>query len=47
LPIPGTSSVTHLEENMAAAAIELDADDLAALDRVGRKTAGRSGRSSG
>lgn len=47
LPIPGTSSVTHLEENMAAAAIELDADDLAALDRVGQKTAGRSGRSSG
>ena len=39
LPIPGTSSVAHLEENMAAAAIELDADDLAALDRVGRTTA--------
>jgi aryl-alcohol dehydrogenase-like predicted oxidoreductase len=33
LLIPGTSSVAHLEENMAAAAIELDTDDLAALDR--------------
>jgi len=32
LMIPGTSSVAHLEENMAAAAIELDADDLAALE---------------
>ena len=38
LLIPGTSSVAHLEENMAAAAIELDADDLAALDRLGRAT---------
>lgn len=47
LPIPGTSSVAHLEENMAAVAIELDADDFAALDRVGQETAGRSGRSSG
>jgi pyridoxine 4-dehydrogenase len=34
LLIPGTSSVAHLEENIAAAAIELDADDLAALDRL-------------
>jgi len=31
LPIPGTSSVTHLEENMAAASIVLSADELAAL----------------
>jgi pyridoxine 4-dehydrogenase len=31
LPIPGTSSVTHLEENIAAAAIELSDDDLALL----------------
>jgi aryl-alcohol dehydrogenase-like predicted oxidoreductase len=35
LLIPGTSSVTHLEENMAAARIELDAADIAALDRAG------------
>ena len=39
LLIPGTSSVAHLEQNMAAAEIELDVDDLAALDGVGRKTA--------
>ena len=32
LPIPGTSSVEHLEENVAAAAIELSDADLAALD---------------
>ena len=31
LLIPGTSSVAHLEENMAAGDIQLDADDLAAL----------------
>jgi aryl-alcohol dehydrogenase-like predicted oxidoreductase len=31
LPIPGTSSVAHLEENMAAARLKLDAADLAAL----------------
>lgn len=32
LPIPGTGSVAHLEENVAAAAIELSADEVAALD---------------
>jgi pyridoxine 4-dehydrogenase len=31
LPIPGTSSVAHLEENVAAAAIELSDEDLALL----------------
>jgi aryl-alcohol dehydrogenase-like predicted oxidoreductase len=31
LPIPGTSSIAHLEENLAASAIRLDADDLQAL----------------
>ena len=34
LLIPGTSSVAHLEENMAADELELDDADLAALDRV-------------
>jgi aryl-alcohol dehydrogenase-like predicted oxidoreductase len=34
LLIPGTDSVSHLEENVAAIKIELDDDDLAALDRV-------------
>lgn len=33
LPIPGTSSVAHLEENAAAAAIKFSTDDLAALDK--------------
>jgi pyridoxine 4-dehydrogenase len=33
VPIPGTSSVAHLEENTAAAAIELTDQDLAALER--------------
>ena len=31
LPIPGTSSVEHLEENVAAAAVELEPEDLEAL----------------
>jgi aryl-alcohol dehydrogenase-like predicted oxidoreductase len=35
LLIPGTTSVTHLAENMAAIELELDDADLAALDRVG------------
>jgi aryl-alcohol dehydrogenase-like predicted oxidoreductase len=35
LLIPGTSSVAHLEENMAAAELELDVADLDVLDRVG------------
>jgi aryl-alcohol dehydrogenase-like predicted oxidoreductase len=34
LLIPGTSSVAHLEENMAAGELELDDADLAALDGV-------------
>ena len=35
LLIPGTSSVAHHEENMAAVELELDVADLEALDRVG------------
>jgi aryl-alcohol dehydrogenase-like predicted oxidoreductase len=31
LPIPGTSSVEHLEENLAAASVHLTDEDLAAL----------------
>jgi pyridoxine 4-dehydrogenase len=34
LLIPGTSSVAHLRENVAGAALELSADDLAVLDRI-------------
>ena len=32
VPIPGTGSIAHLEENMAAAKLKLSKDDLAALD---------------
>lgn len=32
LPIPGTGSPEHLRENVAAAALELDAEDLRRLD---------------
>ena len=34
LPIPGTSSVTHLEENIAAADLDLNEDDLAAISAL-------------
>jgi pyridoxine 4-dehydrogenase len=33
LPIPGTGSVEHLEENVAAAELELTAEELERLDR--------------
>lgn len=34
LPIPGTSSLTHLEENVAAAGLKLDLGTVATLDDV-------------
>ena len=34
LPIPGTSSVSHLEENAGALNVSLTSDDLATLDRT-------------
>jgi pyridoxine 4-dehydrogenase len=37
LPIPGTSSVRHLEENIAAASIQLSVEDLAALNDTPRR----------
>jgi aryl-alcohol dehydrogenase-like predicted oxidoreductase len=40
LLIPGTTSIAHLEENMAAIEIELDDADLAALDRVEQRDSG-------
>ena len=36
LPIPGTSKVAHLEENVAAVEIDLSDEDFAALDREGK-----------
>jgi pyridoxine 4-dehydrogenase len=35
LMIPGTSTVPHLEENVAAAEIQLSKHDLAELNRIG------------
>jgi len=37
LPIPGTSKVKHLEENVAAVGITLSDDEFAALDAEGKK----------
>ena len=37
LLIPGTTSVAHLEENLAAGEIDLDEEDLAALTRSSRR----------
>ena len=34
LLIPGTSSVAHLHENVAAAGLTLSPDDVAQLDRI-------------
>jgi len=36
LPIPGTGSVAHLEENCGAAAVALTEPEVAALTRAGR-----------
>jgi aryl-alcohol dehydrogenase-like predicted oxidoreductase len=40
LPIPGTSTVSHLEENCAAATVELSDDQLASLSAATRPAAG-------
>jgi len=37
LPIPGTSRVAHLEENVAAVTIALSDEDFEALDREGKE----------
>jgi aryl-alcohol dehydrogenase-like predicted oxidoreductase len=34
LPIPGTGSVEHLEENVAAAELQLGEDELAAIEEA-------------
>jgi aryl-alcohol dehydrogenase-like predicted oxidoreductase len=36
LPIPGTSQVSHLEENVAAAGLRLTEEEFAALDAAGK-----------
>jgi len=40
LPIPGTAKASHLEQNAAAASIELSKEDFERLDREGRAAAG-------
>ena len=37
LPIPGTSKVAHLEENLGAAALELAPAELAQLDKIAKE----------
>ena len=44
LPIPGTSRIAHLDENVAAASLELSDADFAELDRVGREQSNRRRR---
>jgi pyridoxine 4-dehydrogenase len=39
LPIPGTSKVSHLEENVAAVDVHLSDEDFATLDKAGRVAA--------
>jgi pyridoxine 4-dehydrogenase len=36
LPIPGTSRVAHLEENVAAAALKVDDETLQSLGKLAR-----------
>jgi len=36
LPIPGTSSVAHLEENMAAKKLQLSADEWKKIEELVR-----------
>jgi pyridoxine 4-dehydrogenase len=37
IPIPGTSSVKHLEENMAAAKLQLSAEEWKAIENAAEK----------
>jgi aryl-alcohol dehydrogenase-like predicted oxidoreductase len=37
LPIPGTSSIAHLEENMASAKIELTPEDWKKVEELAQK----------
>ncbi len=40
LPIPGTSSVAHLEENVAAAGLQIDENTMRMLERAAGQAAG-------
>jgi pyridoxine 4-dehydrogenase len=39
LPIPGTSSITHLEENMGASTVRLSSEEWAAIEHEGAQAA--------
>jgi aryl-alcohol dehydrogenase-like predicted oxidoreductase len=39
VPIPGTGSIGHLEENIGAAGLRLDPDEVTSLTRAGRTRA--------
>lgn len=39
LPIPGTSSITHLEENVGASTVQLSAEEWAAIEHDGAQAA--------
>lgn len=41
LPIPGTSSAEHLEENVGAASVELSAEEWAVIDKAAESSAKR------
>src|SRR5207249_10625249 len=38
LPIPGTSSLAHLEENMAAAKLQLSAEEWKKIEELARRS---------
>ena len=44
VPIPGTGSVAHLEENMQAASLRLTAEDMQELDALSQELAGAPGK---
>jgi pyridoxine 4-dehydrogenase len=44
LPIPGTSRVPHLDENVAAASVSLDEQTLRELERAATASSGGAGR---
>jgi pyridoxine 4-dehydrogenase len=46
LPIPGTSKVRHLEENVATVEVELSESEFGALDHAGRESFDRAQKSS-
>jgi len=43
IPIPGTSNISHLEENIAASGTELTPDDLAKIDAIFPREGGAAG----